>query len=538
MIETASISTHKPTTVNKIGGANMSQLDVVKQLVDTLESRNENMVLVVSAFEGVTDLLTKAMDRISGTDYSEEDIDTAFLPVQAKHDEMIAKFFPGERAAEVKAKYETDFGTLIQSLMTHKQVSNVLKPKEGSFEIRDQVIGFGEHMSAAFLNIYLEQEGKLSRHFENVTADKKILEQGPITPERLHEAKKKGITEALRTETRQNVIRILEGHMTGTPKGLIPHQGRGYSDIMAVDTALAVKDMGEDLTETRFWKDVDGYYTANPKNLKVKEGKKEGKHKPKLHRDISYYEALENASAGSGLINVGALALAAKHELDLHIRNIQKFDPDFGTNITKGETVGKRLFKTIVSNPRIDAITITLSQMADQDGFAAAISAKFAEYELSIDQIGTDGTSMTFTTVLPKDAADQEECREKIRRIQSELEMINISGEIYKIENFLWDKEKATVSLTGSELMNNPDARDVRGFTDLMLTSSGIDVHMISHSRARRRYSYLIDSNKWKKAERLLHSYYVDNDPKVISKVEKRMKKRAKRMHGTFNQAA
>lgn len=503
----------------------MSQLDVVKQLVDTLESRKENMVLVVSAFKGVTDTLTKAMDRLSGTDYSEADIDTAFEQTKAKHDEMIAKFFPGERAIPVIAKYEIDFGILKASLMTHKQTSNVLMPKEGSFAIRDQVVGFGEHMSAAFLNIYLEQEGKTSQHFENVTAGEEILEPGQITGERLHEAKKKGIIKALRSETRENVIRILGGHVGGTLEGLIPHQGRGYSDIMAVDTALALKDMGEDLTATRFWKDVDGYYTANPKDLE------EGKNTPILHRDISNDEALENASAGSGLINVGALALAAEHKLPLHVRNINKFDPDFGTNVTTGETVTNHLFKTIVSNPRIDAITVKLSKMADQDGFAAAIAAVFGEYGLSIDQIGTDGTSMTFTTVLPKDKADQEVCREKIRKIEDDLNTIDIKGGRYEIDQFNWHKEKATVSVTGNELIKNPG---VLGSIYSTLTASGIDIHLVSHSILKRRFSFLIDPKKCKEAVRLIHSVYVDDDQAVIAEIDTKKAAQEQRMRGTF----
>jgi len=505
----------------------MSQLDVVKQLVDTLEARKENMVLVVSAFEGVTDTLTKAMNRLSGTDYSEADIDEAFSVTKAKHDEIIAKFFPGERADAVIAKYEADFCALRQSLMTHKQVSNVLMPKSGSFKIRDQVIGFGEHIAAAFLQIYLEQEEKEARHFENVTADEEILDQGPITGARLHEAKKKGITKALREETRENVIRILGGHVGETPKGLIPHQSRGYSDIMAVDTALALKDMGGDLTATRFWKDVDGYFTANPKDLILKNDQ----NKPILHRDISNDEALENASAGSGLINVGALALAAKHGLDLHIRNIKKLDPEFGTNVTTGEIVTNKLFKTIVSNPRIDAITVKLSQMADQDGFAAAIATAFAEQELSIDQIGTDGTSMTFTTVLPKDEADQEACREKIRKIKGDLGMIDINGERYRVEGFQWAEGKATVSVIGSELLKNPG---VLGSIYSTLTASDIEIHLVSHSIMKRRFSFLIDPNKCQEAVRLIHSVYVDNDKMVIAEVDTKRAEQEAGMRGTF----
>ena len=508
----------------------MAQLDVVKKLVDTLEARQENIVLVVSAFEGVTNTLIAAMDELNGKDYTEEDIDRAFGKVWEKHEAMIVKFFKDKHVELAKDKYTAGFTILKQALMTHGRVSKSLMPAEGSFQIRDQVIGFGERMAGALLNEYLEQEGKNAHFIDNVVCDQDTLESGPVTDRSLHEAKKKGISQAIRAgadEARGNVIRILGGHVGGTPKGLIAHQSRGYSDIMAVDTALALTDMGESVKETRFWKDVDGVYTANPKDLDSK------KNKPVLHRDVSSAEALENASAGSGLINVNALSLAGKHGLDLHIRNIKKFDPDFGTNITTGSVDTKYLFKTIVSNPHVDALTITLPEMADKDGFAAAIIGKFSDFEVNLDQICTEGTSMTFSIPLPSDKADQEACRERIRKVKENLKVIEVKGERFTVQDIEWDKEKfASVSVIGKELR---DRCGILGSISTTFGAFGINVYTVSHGKKQTRITYLIDQKDRKKAVQLLHSVYVDNDSEVKEERLRRQDELEKGLTGTFN---
>jgi len=519
---------HPTTTVNKIGGANMVQLDVVKNLIDKLESRQENVVLVVSAFEGVTNKLYAAMDALNGKDYSEEDIENAFQPVKQIHQAMIDKFFIEEHAAaSAKETFDAGFGILKQSLLTHKQTSRILMPVKGSFGVRDQVIGFGERMAGAFLDLYLKKEGKESHFVDDIEVDQDTLHQGPVTDRSLHEAKKKGIQNAFRTveATRANVTKILGGHVLGTPKGLTVHQGRGYSDIMAVDTSLALEDMGEAVAATRFWKDVDGVYTANPKELK------EGKNNPFLHRDISNKEALECASAGSGLINVNAIALAGQHGLDLHIRNIKKLDPDYGTNVITGNVITPHVFKTIVSAPNIDAITITLPEMADKDGFLAAFSKIFAAHEVNIDQIGTAGTSITFSIPNPNDKADQEALRTRIRKVMSDLKTVEVKGDIFTVEDIEWNQTRASVSVIGSELKDRPG---ILGSLASTLGSLGISVKIVSQDEEQGRVTFLIDRKDRKKAVRLLHSKYVDNDKKVIQKTEKRRKRMEKRFTGTY----
>lgn len=358
------------TTVNKIGGKNMSQLPQVKNLVLILQKGKEKVMLVVSAFEKVTNSLIAAMDELNGRDYLDEDIEKAFKRTRELHEEIINKYFHDEHVAAAHQAYQTAFGILKEALMTHKKVSKVLMPVEGSFRIRDQVIGFGENMAAKFLEIYLRQEGMGAKVFQDVKCDEQILrsiqgiDQGSISGRKIQEAIQEGIKKSLIAE--EESLRIFGGHIAGTPRGIAVDQGRGYSDITGIDMAVTLGKLGERIASTRFWKDIDGISTANPKEL---DG---DKNKPFVHGDISIEEVLEIASAGSDLLNVRALSRALQAGLDLEVRNIHKPEQR-GTRITQGDVNTPHAFKTIVSNPHFDVITIKIPEMADQSGFGAAL---------------------------------------------------------------------------------------------------------------------------------------------------------------------
>lgn len=506
----------------------MLKLDQVELLTDVLQKRKEQIVYVVSAFSGVTNALIRAMDELNETDYSQDDITRSFQSVTEIHEGVIEKFFPDElNKKNVLAVFEKRFDVLRQSLLIHKQVSRVLMPVFSSFEIRDLVIGFGEGMAAQFLKLFLEQHGVTVHYFNEVSVDAASLVGGIVTDRRIDMAKRAGILHQLRDSGIVSGVRIFGGHMSGTPNGLIAHQGRGYSDIMAVDTALALGDHGENVSAIRFWKVVDGVCTANPGDLDPE------KNGAVLHRDISVAEALESAAAGSGLINTSALSLAQLHGLDLQIRNMKRLDPDFGTNVVTGDVTTSHLFKVIASNPLVDAITITLPEMADRSGFLASIAAVFEHHNLSIDQIGPERTSMTFSIPLPSDRADREEIRTSIRAAMADFKVLDVRGEKFTAQKLEWDQGRyGSISVIGLEMRNTSGVLAELATT---LSAYGINFEVVGQSKSQISISFLIDRARLKEAVQLLHDVFVRNDKEVIAEVDRRAAERRRQLRGTFS---
>lgn len=514
-----------PTTVNKIGGKNMSQLDKVLNAVNIFESRGEKVVLVVSALEGVTNKLIKAMDDLNGQDYSELDITTAFESTKAVHAVTIEKFFKGDHKIEAYSAYDSAFEILKQALINHKQISKVLMPVVHSFEIRDQVIGFGENMARKLLDIFLRQEGKKTRLLENVRCEETEDAGGKISSRKIEKGVHEAIRNALGGEETENVIRIFGGHVAGTPRGITIDEGRGYSDVTGVDVAVVLREDGENVTATRFLKDVRGIYTANPKNLNDK------KNKAVLHEDVSIKVALEIAGAGSKLINPRALSRARQHNLDLQIRDISNLDDDIGTNISTGSILTHHAFKTIVSNMNMDAITIDVPEMADEPGFIAAISDVFAKHGISIDGIFPEGTSITFSIPLPEDESDRKVARKIIRTVLDKLKTIEVNEEQYMVDDIEWDKSRASISVVGKEMHDRVGMlANISG----VFSAFGINITAVVHGSKQTRINYLIDKQDCKRAEQLLHSIFVDNDPEIIAEFTKRRAEQTEALTTTF----
>lgn len=518
-------------TVNKIGGKNMSKLDEVAKLVQHLKKRQEDMILVVSAFEGVTDALIAALDQLHAKDYSGEDIDRAFQNVHTIHERILDQFFQGKKEA-THQQYHDHFTTLKKALLKHKKNSVRLTPERGSFQIRDQVIGFGEKMAGLFLYEFLEQEGNKAHFYEDVKA-KKFETNGVYSHQKVHEAIRAGITKKIqesqkeidrvKKKTKERVIQIFGGHVGGLPKGIENDVGRSYTDTTAVDVALSHQQMGQTVEATRVWKDVDGVMTVNPKDL-------EDPTKAVRHARVSMVEGLEMAAAGSTLMQIDALSLAQEHGIDIELKNIEELEQD-GTVFTNTEITTGYAFKAILSNPNIDTVTFECAQMANRPGFGAAITKAFAKYNISLDGFFTDGTAVTVSIPIPPDRSSQEALRKKIDKAIKELETVRVKGQTYKAK-LSWTLDSlACISVVGNEMANN--AGMLPAVTSV-LSAFGANILAISQATTQRRITILVDKRYRQTIIQKLHSIFVENDETEKREHRERFGKILDRLTGSF----
>ncbi len=488
-------------SVNKIGGVNMSRLDQVAKLVEVRRKRNEKLVLVVSAFKGVTNALIAGMDRLSRTDYTQADVREAFKAAKRLHEDIIEQYFQEKFKDAARGLLEKEFEALVLALTTHKEVSAILDPVTGSFEIRDQVIGFGENMAKKMLAIYLNQKGFETRGIDDVDCNRGDFNGGVISNVALHKATQKAIKEAYgpAADTQQEIVDIFGGHVGNMPRGIAVDVGRSYSDTTAVNVALVMRERVDHVV-TRFWKDVDGVMTANPKELGG-----DPANKPIAHSKVDIREGLEAAASGSLLMQVDALALAEEHGLDLRLQNIANPEADQGTDFVNMRYETGLPFKMIVTNAHIDSITVTIPQMANKPGFGTAITAILDQYDISYDINPTGGTSMTFTVAVPQDESDRKAYRQdRIQRALNEMKKITVRGEIYEMrEDPQWVEDaRASISIIGNELKNQ---QGILARLATVLGRHGIDIKAVAQDEKQMRVTFLIDSRQRDVAVRELH---------------------------------
>ena len=235
--------------------------------------------------------------------------------------------------------------------------------------------------------------------------------------------------------------------------------GRGGSDTTAVAIAAALK---ADVCE--IYTDVDGVYTADPRIVP----------NAKRLETVTFEEMLELAAGGAKILHLRSVEYARRYGLPMHVRS--SFSQLPGTIVT-GSMEDLPVEQAIISGVAHDRseVKVTVVDVPDKPGQAAAIFQALADAEINIDMIvqnistgGTGRTDVSFT--LP--ATDGQTALATLRRIQDEVGFTDL----------LYDDHIGKLSLIGAGMRSHPGV-SARFFT--ALSDAGINMEMISTSEIR-----------------------------------------------------
>lgn len=156
--------------------------------------------------------------------------------------------------------------------------------------------------------------------------------------------------------------------------------GRSGSDYTA---AFLAKMLSAD--EIYFFKEVDGYMTANPKIVP----------NAKLREEMSYTEVKLLGNSGSEIIHAGAAQLLEDTKIISWIKNF--FNPlARGTRITNNKPQGHTGFS--IANKESALLSIEDIKMAQAPNYASNVFGLIGKENINIEIIGTAQTALSFTT--------------------------------------------------------------------------------------------------------------------------------------------
>jgi len=176
-------------------------------------------------------------------------------------------------------------------------------------------------------------------------------------------------SEFIRSELDKGRVVIVTGFQGIDQYGNVTTLGRGGADTSAVALAAALK-----AEECEIFTDVDGIYTADPGIYK----------KAVVLDQISYDEALEMASLGSGVMQTRAVAFAKRYDVKIRVRNIAGDNP--GTIITREVP---QMEGVLVSGATIqkDMAKIGMAGIPNVPGTAAMVFARLAAAKVVVHDI-------------------------------------------------------------------------------------------------------------------------------------------------------
>ena len=291
---------------------------------------------------------------------------------------------------------------------------------------------------------------------------------------------KKVRTERIQAELdRNHSIVIVTGFQGLNKFDDITPLGRGGSDTSAVALAAALK---ADLCQ--IYTDVDGIYTADPRNV-------EGARKLE---EITFDEMLELASLGAQVLHNRSVEMAKKYRVNLEV--LSSFSGKPGTKVKE---VAKQMEKTQISGVAKDknVARLALVGVDDKPGIAYQVFSLLGKENINVDIIlqsyGRDERQDISFTVKRSDA-DQA------------LAILSEHQATLGFDHIDVNKEVVKVSIVGAGMLENAGvAAKMFG----ALYDADINIHMISTSEIK--VSVLLDEINANAAVQAIHDKFFED---------------------------
>jgi aspartokinase/homoserine dehydrogenase 1 len=304
----------------KFGGSSLLGADRMLHAAGLVRvaAQTSRVVVVVSAMKGVTDHLLSIAHSLADGKLAHARREADFL--LDLHLDVLHALHLGRSAApgSVEITQDSDLRVLRELQLLGRDLLHEI-PVHGtvaaSAELFDRLTSFGERFSARLFAAALEKSGVPS---VPVTSSDFVLTCDTFRDAQPHleQTKQRGCG-VLLPLLEAGVVPVVTGFIGATPDGRITTLGRNSSDFSGAIIAHVV-----DADELVIWTDVDGIYTANPRESA----------EARLLHELSYDEAHALAANGAKVLHAKVLPLAAETEMVVWVRNT--FNPQArGTRI-------------------------------------------------------------------------------------------------------------------------------------------------------------------------------------------------------------
>ena len=452
--------------VLKFGGSSVGNAERIQSVINILKTyynNQEQIAVVFSAFQTVTDNLLKLSEAASMHDSSYLGL---YQNIRLKHFNTIDELIPNNNSL-IKEKVEKLFKEL------YDLIHGIFLLKDISPRIKDLVVSFGERLSNTIISEAINYNGIQSEYLDASTLLKTNENYGNAKV--LFEQTNRNIVEYFATHDK---IQIVTGFIGSTITNEITTLGRGGSDYTAAIFGAALN-----AEEIEIWTDVNGIMTADPRKVKNAIPLKA----------VTYQEAMEMSYFGAKVIHPPTMQPALEKNIKIRIRNT--FNPDFkGTVILSKEPHLKFSAKGISSIDKISLIKIEGSGLAGSQEIVSRVFKALSQYSIPVLIItqGSSGISLC-VGVLPETSEKAKHVIENELRLEILDKVVN---KIYPEDNL------SLIAVVGEDMRETPG---ISGRVFQALGKNGVNLKAIAQGSSELNISFVIKHNQLSKALNVLH---------------------------------
>jgi len=447
-------------SVMKFGGSVLSTTGDLKRAAGIIKARKkEKKVVVVSALKGVTDSLIEASKTALA---KEPNIRQYCAELKSQHLALLEGIGDATIKTNSRALIEEKTVALERTLLGVNYLGEI-SPK--AFDL---IQTFGERLSAVVVAAFLNDAGEKSVSIEAHEAG--LFTDGCYGKAMAVQKTEEEVSRRLMHLLKEGKTVVITGFFGADAQGNICCFGRGGSDYSAGIIASALN-----ADRLELWKDVPGFYSADPKTVKH----------AVLLKELSYDEAEEIGYFGAKILHPKTIEPVRKKGIPVVVKNVLTPEID-GTIITANNRQSKEVIKAISNKTGIAAITLKSAEMVTTPGILARIFTPIAEAGIDVDFVSTSETSVSFT----------------IGKKEKDMAIAALNSSGLGFEKIAVEEDIALMGIIGEGMKRT---MDITGKIFHALAKKGVNVEMISQGASEINLSIIIKEKDLDSAINAVH---------------------------------
>jgi aspartokinase/homoserine dehydrogenase 1 len=461
--------------VQKFGGTSLADLAGFEASAAVIGqyAGEYRVIVVLSAVKGVTDLLLAAIDTAVAGDDGAGPLEQAIARERDIVDDLKRQ---GVETPLASGFLEEQHATL------RKRIEGIRLLGQCPDETRARILASGEGFSSRLMTDLLCHRG-----LKAAWSDTDVL---PLANEDWLDslvdidAAAPLLEERLQDDAR---VVVLPGFYGRNAAGGIQLLGRNGTDYSAAAIAAAT---GAGLCQ--IWKDVDGFFTADPRIVS----------NARCLEEVSYDEAMELTYFGARVISAKALTPLAANDIPCEVRNT--YDPSKPGTLVHSAAKRADVVRGISHLHDVSSNTIQGGGLRGRVGIARRVMDALASESISILLIVQSSSEYSITLCVRM--VDEKKAR---RALEEEFHFERLHG---LIEDIGLQSDRAVVSLVGEGMKHN------RGIAARFLTaisSAGVNVEVIAQGSSECAIAVVVRGEDAQPATRACHTAFFSHSSHI-----------------------
>jgi aspartokinase/homoserine dehydrogenase 1 len=458
--------------VFKFGGVAVGNAEAIRTALGHVRRAAPNVAVIVSAMNGVTDLLLDAGQAALRRDLGR--CEEAAAEFESRHLALVGELIASKRRAEELGNVIRDSAREMRSMMESISVLEELTPRA-----QDALVARGERAVARIFAAAANEVGIDAVYVDALDIIQTERRLGTLWPNlaKCERAAKKHVLPLLA----EGKVVVIPGYIASGPDGSLVTLGRGGSDFSA---AIIARSVGA--RALTLYKEVDGLMTADPKSVPA----------ARVIAEMHYREAAELAYYGAKVLHPRTMIPLVDRKIPLLVRNTFR-ETSAGTRIAGDVKPGAYPVKALTAIHRQALISIEGKGMIGVPGVAGRAFTALSNAGHSVSMISQASSESSICFVVPEAEADH--------AVAALEHVFESERKLLLIDRIDAEKRVAMIAVVGLG-MRGTSGIAARTFS--AIAAAGVNIVAIAQGSSELNITVAVSESDATRALLALHSEY------------------------------